>query len=112
MPAAHPNSHSPDRLVKVQVLQTVAEVNARGPMSAEDFEVFAAANGRCELLKGNVVMMSPAGSEHGSVAARILLLLGNHVQERELGRVYAAETGSVIERSPDTVRAPDVAFIS
>ena len=51
MSTAHPDSHSPDRMVKVQVLQTVDQINARGPMTAEEFEVFAAANGRCEQLK-------------------------------------------------------------
>ena len=56
---------SRDRLVTAVVTETIAEVNARGPMSAEDFEFFAARNGRCELLRGQVRMMSPAGSEHG-----------------------------------------------
>jgi Uma2 family endonuclease len=39
------------------------------------------------------------------------LLLGNHVRENRLGEVYAAETGFLLSRDPDTVRAPDVAFI-
>jgi Uma2 family endonuclease len=81
-------------------------------MTAEALEIFAADNGRCELLEGNVTMMSPAGSEHGYIAAEILVLLAVHVREQKLGRVYAAETGFVLKRSPDTVRAPDVAFVS
>ncbi len=71
MSTAHPDSHSPNRMVKVQVLQTVDEINARGPMTAKEFEVFAAANGRCELIEGKVSMMSPAGSQHGFVANEI-----------------------------------------
>jgi Uma2 family endonuclease len=54
----------------------------------------------------------PAGSKHGYVAYRIALLLGQHVEEHKLGRVYAAETGFRISSSPDTVRAPDAAFVS
>ena len=55
--------------------------------------------------------MSPAGAFHGSVAFAIGLKIGNHVGERQLGRVFAAETGFILERTPDTVRAPDVAFV-
>ena len=57
-------------------------------------------------------MMSPAGSEHGKVAARILVSLGIHVVEHEIGEVFAAETGFRIASNPDTVRAPDAAFVS
>lgn len=35
-----------------------------------------------------------------------------HVESHDLGQVYAAETGFKIESNPDTVRAPDVAFIA
>jgi hypothetical protein len=35
-----------------------------------------------------------------------------HVEAHDLGRVYAAETGFKLESDPDTVRAPDVAFIA
>ncbi len=37
--------------------------------------------------------------------------LGTHVRTHQLGVVYAAETGFTLSRRPDTVRAPDVAFI-
>lgn len=33
--------------------------------------------------------------------------LKDHVQANGLGRVYAAETGFLIARNPDTVRAPE-----
>jgi len=68
--------------------------------------------GRCELLRGELVMMSPAGFGHGRVAHRVGMHLGKFVQARRLGVVTAAETGFQIGRDPDTVRAPDVAFIS
>jgi len=57
-------------------------------------------------------MMAPAGGGHGEVAHRVGLLLGTHVRAKRLGKVVAAETGFIIARHPDTVRAPDVAFIA
>ena len=67
---------------------------------------------RYELIAGELRMMSPAGGRHGRVAHTLGLLLGGHVRAGRLGVVYAAETGFVLARSPDTVRAPDVAFVS
>lgn len=56
-------------------------------------------------------MMSPAGAEHGRVAMRLGAALEQFVRPNDLGDVYAAETGFLLERNPDTVRAPDVAFV-
>ncbi|MHC4957441.1 MAG: Uma2 family endonuclease [Planctomycetota bacterium] len=66
--------------------------------------------GRCELIRGELRMMIPAGGEHGRIAGRLTCLLGNHVMSNELGSFYAAETGFLLARDPDTVRAPDFAF--
>jgi Uma2 family endonuclease len=68
-------------------------------------------NERCELVRGQLRMMSPAGGRHGRIAMRIGSLLDVHVRHHRLGVVYAAETGFVLSRNPDTVRAPDVAFV-
>jgi len=57
-------------------------------------------------------MMSPAGSLHGRVVVRITTPLDVFVQQHALGVVLGAETGFRIGQNPDTVRAPDVAFIS
>jgi Uma2 family endonuclease len=67
---------------------------------------------RYELVEGVLRLMSPAGGRHGSVAHSLALILGTHVRGRQLGLVYAAETGFVLARQPDTVRAPDVAFVA
>ena len=66
---------------------------------------------RCELLRGELVMMTPAGSEHGGIAANVAVALGTFVKKNHLGRVFGAETGFQIAREPDTVRAPDAAFV-
>jgi Uma2 family endonuclease len=67
---------------------------------------------RHELVEGELRTTTPAGFEHGRVAARILARVLDHADEHELGSVLAAETGFVLGRDPDTVRAPDVPFVA
>jgi Uma2 family endonuclease len=67
--------------------------------------------GRCELVRGELIMMSPAGWEHGNITYELSRLLGNHIKARGLGKVCTAETGFILARHPDTVRAPDIAFV-
>jgi Uma2 family endonuclease len=67
--------------------------------------------GRCELVQGELVLMSPSGYEHGVVTGRIHGFLFSFVRKKRLGMVTAAETGFQIGHDPDTVRAPDVGFI-
>jgi Uma2 family endonuclease len=68
--------------------------------------------GRCELIYGELVMMSPAGLEHGVVAMRIGRVLSTFVDDHDLGICPAAETGYKVESNPDLVRAPDASFIA
>lgn len=56
--------------------------------------------------------MSPAGGRHGRIAARIAGSVIPFVLKHGLGEVFIAETGFVLARNPDTVRAPDVAFVA
>ena len=81
-------------------------------MTLERFAALSLENGRSELVEGELRMMSPAGGRHGRVAMNCGRLLANHVDEHKLGIVYAAETGFILARDPDTVRAPDVAFVA
>lgn len=66
---------------------------------------------RYELIRGELKKMVPAGNEHGRIAAMLTGTLVQHVRANNLGRVYAAETGFRLALDPDTVRAPDVAFV-
>ena len=66
---------------------------------------------RHELVRGELRHMSPASFPHGKIAMKIGRSLGNYVEEHNLGDVPAAETGFKLSTNPDTVRAPDVAFI-
>ena len=67
---------------------------------------------RLELVKGKVYEMAPAGGRHGYTAMNTGIIIGGHVRANGLGRVFAAETGFILRRDPDTVRAPDVAFVA
>ena len=68
---------------------------------------------RYELIRGELKKMSPPpGDVHGRVAMKFGWRLAQHVETKNLGTVYAAETGFRIEKDPDTVRAPDCAFVS
>lgn len=66
---------------------------------------------RYALVKGELTRMSPTGHEHGIVALHIAAALHDYVKAKDLGATYAAETGFLITRNPDTVRAPDAAFV-
>jgi len=66
---------------------------------------------RYELVRGELRTMSPAGGDHGSVAASIVISLGSYVKAKKLGIIYTADSGFRIGHNPDTVRAPDVAFV-
>ncbi len=66
---------------------------------------------RYELLKGELFRMAPTGHKHGIVTMHLAGPLYRYVKDHNLGEVYGAESGFVLSQDPDTVRAPDVAFV-
>ena len=56
--------------------------------------------------------MSPAGARHGQIGMMLGIFLGQYVLKHNLGRIYTSDTGYYLARDPDTVRAPDVSFVS
>ena len=67
---------------------------------------------RGELIRGVLCESMPPGLEHGQIVIAFGAELHAFVKPRRLGRVAVGDPGIKIERDPDTVRAPDVAFIS
>src|SRR5438067_1552455 len=66
---------------------------------------------RHELVRGELRTTAPAGEEHGWLVVKLSVPLSVYVRANGLGRVYGV-MGCKLEADPDTVRAPDVAFIS
>jgi Uma2 family endonuclease len=87
-------------------------MGALGVMTAQELLHYSHEPYRTELVAGRLFEMEPAGALHGVVAARICRLVANHVVEHRLGVVFGAETGFQLESDPDTVRAPDAAFVT
>jgi Uma2 family endonuclease len=70
---------------------------------------------RFELSEGMLIEMSPTSFKHGRDALKLGWFITGFVTEHKLGETTAAETGYILFKSPDgkdTVRAPDVGFIS
>ena len=82
------------------------------PTTAEELLCMRDDGLRRELVRGEMRVMPPPGFEHGRVAATVAILLGAHARQAGSGVVVAAETGFLLASDPDTVRAPDAAFIA
>jgi Uma2 family endonuclease len=66
-----------------------------------------------ELIKGRLrEYMAPASSEHGYFTYDLAFEIGSFVRENRLGYCFASEMGFLLQRDPDTVLAPDFAFVS
>ena len=97
------------RTLKRRSMSLMAESYA---MTAEQLLQLPSGRWRYELVEGALRQMTPAGRAHGRIAARVGTSLGAFVDRHHLGETYAAETGFVLRRAPDTVRAPDASFVS
>ena len=67
---------------------------------------------RYELVEGELRPMSPTGADHSAIAVLIGGSMSAHTRQHRLGgRVYGADCGFRISRNPDTVLAPDAAYV-
>jgi Uma2 family endonuclease len=80
-------------------------------MTAEELERLPDDEHRYDLIRGELLRMAPAGGEHGEIASHIDMRIAAFVYEHRLGKTYGAETGFYLQRNPDTVLAPDAAFV-
>src|SRR5688572_10404946 len=86
-------------------------VEAKTRMTAAELEQLPNDGWRYELRKGELLRMPPAGEPHGRHGNKLNIFLGHYVLENRLGVVYSREAGFQLESDPDTVYAPDIAFL-
>ena len=65
-----------------------------------------------ELIQGVLVPMSPTGGGHAFTTSDLHIEIGGWVRRHDLGRCTIAEAGFLLARDPDTLLAPDFAFIA
>ena len=86
-------------------------VNTSPLLTAADVERISLPGKQVELVRGQLVVREPPGTWHGAIAAKLAYYLSDFVHRHGLGLVFAQDTGFKIASDPDTVRAPDVAFV-
>jgi Uma2 family endonuclease len=70
-------------------------------------------NGRpTELVRGRVVERNLPIPRHGQICSRVGRIIENYADEHDLGDVVGNDSGVVTERTPDSMRGPDIAFYS
>jgi Uma2 family endonuclease len=70
-----------------------------------------AGDGRSELVRGEFVKLPPRGVLQAFVLSRLLSRLAPFLEQPKIGRI-GISLGVVLSRDPDTVRAPDISFLS
>ena len=84
----------------------------QGLLTAEDLLKLDSQGVKGELIRGVLHERMPSGGQHGEIAVALATEFRNFVRPRRLGRVGGSDTGVLLDRDPDTVREPDVYFIS
>jgi Uma2 family endonuclease len=87
---------------------------ATKPMTAEEFFEWANRpenrDRHFELERGEVVEVSRPGLPHGVVCSNVDWVLNGFARQRRRGYSCSNDAGVILERDPDTVRGPDLAF--
>jgi Uma2 family endonuclease len=79
-------------------------------LTAEEFYALGDI-GPAELIYGKVVRLVAPKPKHGWITMQLGSMIHQFVEMHKLGKVYAAETGYLLERDPDLVRCPDISFV-
>jgi Uma2 family endonuclease len=81
-------------------------------LTAEEYGELPDLGRSTELVRGLIVEMNVPYPRHGQICAQIAYLLCRYLEDHDIGHVITNDGGVVVERQPDTVRGPDVTFIS
>ncbi len=89
-------------------------------MTAEELLTYPEMDKRVELVRGRLIVREPPGMRHGECELRIAVALSNFLTAdraargatQTLGCVMVGDPGFTLASNPDTVRAPDIAYVS
>ena len=81
-------------------------------MTAEELMQLPEDGFRYELINGELEKMPPPGLPHGRIALRLCIVVGQFILDNGLGEGFATDTGFKLSSNPDTVLAPDFAFVT
>jgi Uma2 family endonuclease len=81
-------------------------------LTAEDLLRLSSQGVKGELIRGVLRETVSTGEEHGHIAGIFITFLNIHIRPRRLGRTGGTDVGVLIQRDPDTVREPDVYYVS
>jgi Uma2 family endonuclease len=81
-------------------------------LTAEDLSAVPDPDLPHELWRGVLHRVMHAKPAHGYAVALLTVAVWQHVYAHDLGKVFTESTGFILERNPDTVLCPDVAFVS
>ena len=97
--------------VRLNSSRRAGSLDVSKTMTAQELFEYRHEPYRQELVDGILYEMEPPGAEHALVATRVGRSLTRHVDDAD-GIVFTGELGFRLSSDPDTVRAPDVAFVS
>lgn len=81
-------------------------------LTADDLLELHSKGVRGELIRGVLAQTMSTGTRHGKVVMKLGFLLGSVVITQRLGTLVGSDSGVLLERNPDTVREPDIAYFS
>ena len=81
-------------------------------LTADDLLRLYSQGVRGELVRGELRETVASGREHGQLVMNLGFLMGAFIRPRRLGVLFGSDSGVWLERDPDTVREPDIGFVS
>lgn len=94
----------------------MSTATATAPMTADEFSDWCSRpenDGRWfELVRGEVIELPSPTKKHGVVSMNVAGHLWMYVRQQRTGYITTNDAGTLLERDPDTVRGPDVAYIT
>jgi Uma2 family endonuclease len=83
-------------------------------MTGAELLAYDAGGQRTELIRGQLMVRESVGGTHAGLLFELSMVIGVYLRtpNAAVGRVLVGDPGVWLEQDPDTVRAPDLAFVS